>query len=179
MQRAIITPSVLAANALAELKQWLAITTTRDDAALGQLLRAALDMCAAFTRQVPLETEFEERHAPPSGWQKLGLSPVVSITRVDAIASDGSRNAMAPGEYLLDLGFDGSGRFRLLVPVTAAGIAVRYTAGLSAGWDGLPAAMRHGIIRLAAHWFHERGADTAPPAAVTALWQPYRTPRLS
>ena len=35
MKRAIITPAVLAGAALAELKDWLAITTPGDDAALG------------------------------------------------------------------------------------------------------------------------------------------------
>ena len=114
MQRAIIAPAVLSAAALAELKEWLAITTMREDAALVGLLRAALETCEAFTRQVPLVTTYEEIHEPLGGWQVLGLSPVSAILGIEGIAADGSRLAIAPESYLLDLGAGGEGRFRLL-----------------------------------------------------------------
>ena len=45
------------------------------------------------------------------------------------------------------------------------------------GWDALPEALRQGIFRLAAHQHRERensGAAPQPPAAVAALWQPWR-----
>jgi hypothetical protein len=46
----------------------------------------------------------------------------------------------------------------------------------------LPAALRHGILRLAAHFYTHRASEGAPggepPAAVTALWRPYRRLRL-
>ena len=56
------------------------------------------------------------------------------------------------------------------------------TAGLAADWAGLPDGLRHGVIRLAAHHYRERDAASAaasPPAAVAALWRPWRAMRLA
>jgi uncharacterized phiE125 gp8 family phage protein len=48
-------------------------------------------------------------------------------------------------------------------------------------WTGLPEALRQGVVRLAAHFYTHRTAaeDEGPPAAVTALWRPWRRMRLS
>lgn len=60
MKRTIVTPPVLSPAALAELKQWLGITTAQDDAPLTSLLRAALETCEAFTGSMPIEASCEE-----------------------------------------------------------------------------------------------------------------------
>ena len=45
--------------------------------------------------------------------------------------------------------------------------------------DDLDAPLRHGIVRLAAHQYRERDEGAAVlPAAVIALWRPYRMVRL-
>lgn len=182
MQRAIVTPAILPGTALDELKQWLAITSTREDTALTQLLRAALDTCEGFTRAVPLETTFEEVHDTASGWKMLGLPPVRSITGVQGIAADGSRFAIPAGQYLIDITCDSVGRISLIDAAGAVKIAVTYTAGIAATWDSLPAALRHGLIRLAAFHFRAREVDVVsamPPAAISALWHPFRRMRLA
>ena len=182
MQRAIVTPAIVSSSALAELKQWLAITTTREDTALNQLLRAALDICEGFTRAVPIEATYEEVLPAASGWQSLGLAPVRSITGVQGIAADGSRFAIPAGQYLIDITFDQIGRISLINASGAAKIAVTYTAGIAATWDLLPAALRHGLIRLTAFHFRARETDVTsamPPAAISALWQPFRRMRLA
>ena len=48
--------------------------------------------------------------------------------------------------------------------------------------SSLPDGLRHGIIRLAAHAWHQRESDGPtpnPPAAVAALWRPWRQLRLT
>ena len=182
MKRAIVTPAILPASALAELKQWLRISTTHDDALLAALLRAALEMCEAFTGLMPLEAECEERIPAHGGWLQLAARPVQAITAVAGVAPDGSQAALVAGDYELDLDADGAGRLRLLRRGNATNLAVRFIAGLVPGWDSLPEALRHGIIRLAAHQHRERessGAAPQPPAAVAALWQPWRRMRLA
>ena len=55
-------------------------------------------------------------------------------------------------------------------------------AGLAADWTVLPEPLRHGMVRLAAHQHRERessGAASVPPAAVAALWRPWRRLRLA
>ena len=71
---------------------------------------------------------------------------------------------------------------RVSNPGAAGRIAVRFVAGLAPGWNGLPESLRHGVIRLAAHQHRMRESSTAdpiPPAAVTALWRPWRRMRLA
>jgi len=185
MKRQIVTPAVLPPAALAELKQWLGIATAHDDAPLAVLLRAGLDICEAFTGLMPLEAECEEVRSASTAWQVLATRPVQAITAVDAIdAIDaaGARTPLVSGAYALELDADGAGRVRLIEPGNATRIAVRFTAGLAPDWDSLPEALRHGVLRLAAHQHRERetsGAGALPPASVAALWRPWRRMRLA
>ncbi|WP_395392233.1 hypothetical protein WBP07_14915 [Novosphingobium sp. BL-8A] len=182
MNRVILTPAALPSSALAELKQWLGISTARDDAPLSALLASALDLFEAFTGQMPFAAECEEMLTVDAGWNTLSTRPVQAITALYAIAADGTRFALPASAYEVDLGADGSGRVRLSTSSGASRVAVRFTAGLSTDWDGLPDAMRHGMIRLAAHQHREReseGASPLPPASVCALWRPWRRMRLA
>ncbi len=182
MQRAIVTPADMAGAALSELKSWLAITTTRDDPGLSTLLQAALDMCEAFTGLMPLATECEEVLAPTGMWQVLRTRPVQAIRRVARRNAAGEWRDLPAASYAIDLLADGSGRVRLLAATGEAPLRVTFTAGLAGEWTGLPATLRHGIVRLAADQFEQRGtvaARTAPPACVVALWQPWRRMRLA
>lgn len=180
MKRAIIVPAALSSAALDELKRWLAITGTGEDATLTGLLRAALDMCEAFTGTAPIEIEAEELLTASGEWQVLSSRPVGSITSLSLVTATGVRTPLVPEDYMVDIAADGSGRARLLKPIEARRVAVRFTAGLAPDWEALPNSMRHGIIRLAAHHYRERDGDPGlhPPAAISALWQPWRRMRL-
>ena len=180
MKRAIVEPAELAGTALDELKQWLAISTPKDDALLTLLLRASLDMCEGFTGTMPLEAQCEIMLPADGGWQCLGTRPVRAITSVDAVSANGERIALPVDAYAIDIDAEGSGKVRLTRTQAAQRIAVRFSAGLAPDWAGLPEALRHGIIRLAAHHYRTRdtGPAETPPAAVAALWRPWRRLRL-
>ena len=180
MPRVIIMPADVAGAPLAELKDWLAITGAAEDALLTALLRAALDMCEAFTGTVPLEVVGEETIAAPGGWQRLSTRPIQAIVGVDAITSDRARIPLDPAAYALDLEADGGALVRIVQPGGAGRVAVRFSAGLAADWPALPPGLRHGIVRLAAHHYRERDSGAAaPPAAVAALWRPWRRLRVA
>lgn len=182
MKRTLVAPAILAGTALDELKHWLAITTSRDDAALTALLRAALDMCEAFTGVMPLEAECEEIIAAPRDWLALAAMPVRSIASLEAIEADGTRTAVAAEDYLFNIAADGRAMLHLQRSVSQSLLAVRFTAGLAADWDSLPGAMRQGLIRLAAHLYRSRDdgeGKTIPPASIAALWQPWRRMRIA
>ena len=182
MKRAIVTPPVLSPAALAELKQWLGITTTQDDVPLTDLLRAALETCEAFTGSMPIEAGCEEMLPLSGDWQCLQSRPVQAITAVQAILANGTRSALSASAYVIELDADGGGRVMVTTPGDAARLAVGFTAGLAPSWEALPDALRHGLLRLAAHQHRERessGAGPIPPAAVAALWRPWRRMRLT
>ena len=182
MKRAMIVPPLLADAALAELKDWLAITTTRGDDTLTALLRAALDTCEAFTGLMPLETGCEEVLPDRYDWQGISAAPVVAITGVARLATDGTRFPLPVDGYLIDITAEGCGRVRLTRAIAESRIVVRFDAGLAPDWASLPEGLRHGIIRLAAHQYRDRDsgeANHAPPRAVAAMWQPWRRMRLA
>jgi hypothetical protein len=64
---------------------------------------------------------------------------------------------------------------------TARGVGERFCGRAFADaddWDAVPAPLAHGLVLLAVHLWENRHDDQAPPAAVTALWRPFRVVRL-
>ena len=182
MKRTIVTPAVLAPAALAELKEWLGISIASEDSALTTLLRASLESCEAFTGTMPLEAGCEELLPVCFDWVKLETRPVHAIAGVDAVLATGARSALAASAYAIDFGADGAGLVRVIDPGLAQRIVVRFTGGLAADWSALPEGLRHGVVRLAAHHYRLREGDAGeltPPAAVAALWRPWRRLRLA
>lgn len=182
MKRAIIAPPTLAPTALAELKSWLGISTSRDDAELAGLIRTALELCESFIGVMPLVSGCEEILPTSGEWQTLATRPVRAITGVWAIAADGTRSAIAATGYEIDIDADGGGRLRLNQVLSQMRLAVQLTAGLAESWDTLPDAIQQGVVRWAAYQHRARDGDKAtagPPASVAALWRPWRRMRLA
>lgn len=183
MERIIVKPPVLGGAALAELKHWLGINRPNDDVALIALLEASLAICEAFTGQTPLLQTVEETVAPVVGWQELTSRPVRNVSGAVLVAPDGTDEALAiPGDTI-ELRITDRACVQLLRPLEGRGVAIRLVVGIADTWEQVPAALRHGIIRLAAHHYRDRDRDTrastAPPASVTALWRPWRSVRLA
>jgi len=180
MERIIVQPPEPGAAALAELKHWLGITRPDDDDALVGLLETSLAVCEAFTGRTPLRQVVEEVIPLGSGWQELVSRPVRRLTAAALIAADGSRTALAEPAYALELGATGAACVRLLQPMDGRGAALQLEVGIAEDWAGIPAPLKHGIIRLAAHHYRDRDgrASAVPPASVTALWRPWRSLRL-
>ncbi len=180
MRRLVLDSADLSGDALDELKQWLAISRSDEDANLVTLLHASLDLCEGFLGQFPLIAECEELADDGHGWITLSSIPVNSVLEVDLLADDGERSPVDESDFETKISAEGIAQVRLQNPAPNARVAIRFTAGISQGWDALPGALRHGIIRLAAFHYRERdGAKTMPPpASVTALWRPWRRTRL-
>lgn len=176
MRRTILAPADLAGAALDELKDWLAIRSDAEDAQLAALLGAAIEACEGFTGTMPLSQQCEEIHPARTDWHRLATRPVGAILSVEGIPAEGSAFPFVSDAYEIDIEADGTGMVRILRQGVAGRIRVRFLAGLAPDWEALPESLRHGVLRLAAHLYRARdaGGDTAPPAAVTALWRPWR-----
>lgn len=181
MKRAIVMPAAPQPTALAELKDWLGITTAGDDAQLTALLSAAFELCEDFTGVMPLQQLCEEIIPACPEWMRIAVRPVQAILAVEGLPADGARFALPIEAYAIELDADGGGHVHVRNPGSAGRIAVRFSAGLAPDWAGLPAALRHGVLRLAAHQYRSRESDlpAVPPAAVAALWRPWRRLRLA
>ena len=177
--RQIVTQAEFTQLPLAELKTWLAIGGTRDDAVLADLLDAAGAMCENFTGLAPLKMTVRERVPASREWQTLHTRPFVGLGTVEAVGSGGTSRLLDPSEFEISSGADVT-RIRLTGSIAETSLDVSYTAGLAEDWAALDSGLRHGIVRFAAHAYRERdqGGDTAVPSAVAALWRPWRRMKL-
>jgi uncharacterized phiE125 gp8 family phage protein len=159
-------------------KAYLRVETGEEDALIEDMVVSAAGLCEAFTGQMLMRRSLQEV-LPGSGcWQRLGRTPVSAVAGVEEASGDGSYVPLNPASYAVDIDANGDGWVR--VGGSSGRIRVSYEAGLATDWSGAPEALRQGIVRLAAHFYTYRAeADqSAPPAAVTALWRPWRRMRL-
>ena len=169
-----IVPPAAAPVALAELRAFLRIEGVDGDAELAAQLRVATELCEGFIGAPLLERTLRETLVTRAEWQALSVAPVRAVTSVHALSGDGGEVALAPAVYGIDI--DAAGRGWVRCAPTVGRIAVTYTAGSVGDWNAVPEPVRHGILRLAAHL--RMDGDGVPPAAVTALWRPWRVMRL-
>lgn len=166
------------AVSMAEAQAYARVETGEEEALLAGLVRSASALCEAFTGQVLVMREFVEVIAVSGEWQRLTLNPVRSIDVVEAVAADGSAVVLAAADYAVDIDARGDGWVRV-VGAAEGRIRVSGQAGIASDANGVPEPLRQGILRLIAHLFATRdGGGGEPPAAVTAMWRPYRRMRL-
>lgn len=167
------------AVSLAAVQAYVRVETGEEEALLAGLVRSASALCEQFIGSWLMQRDFTQTLVASGGWQKLGPRPVQAITRIDRVEADGSLMALDPAAYAIDIDTAGMGYVRLTGVGSARRIAVNGTAGMANDPNDLPEPVRQGIIRLTSHLFaHRDGEPVDPPAAVTALWRPYREVRL-
>jgi hypothetical protein len=154
---------------LAECKAALRLERDDEDGLIAGHIRTAMALCEAFTGQWLIEREGEQRLAGDLVWQRLLVAPVVQVSGVFA-----GPTALAAG-WEAEVSADGSGWVRL-TQAPPGPVAARFRAGLAPDWNGVPEPLRAGIVRLVSHFYSHRDAADAgpPPAAVAALWRPWR-----
>lgn len=162
-------PGVIAA-ARGAVKAHLRTIGTGEDALIERHAASALALCEAFTGQAVILREHVDPVAADGIWRRLGAAPVAAITRVTG-ADDVVPDA---GAFAIDIDARREGWVRASMPGRVA--RVTYDAGLASAWDGLPPPLAQGVVLLAAHLLN--GATVEPPAAVTALWRPWRRMRV-
>lgn len=151
MPLATVTAAAGAVRALLRLEEG------NEAALVERVAGVALGLAESFCGQMLIERVVEERLAGSVAWQALTATPVVAI--------------LSGGENAIDR--NGRGWVR-----TREAATVRYRAGLAEGWASLPPEIAHGVAIMGAHLFDNRDAAAVPPAAVAALWRPYRRMRL-
>lgn len=185
MQRRIVEPADVSGSALAELKSWLGITRPNEDALLTDLLRTALAMCESFTGQAPLSQLIAERLPIQVGQSMLNSRPLVSISNVELVAQNGDLTQLTSSQFETNIQARGNLVFLLKDSLEGQALVVTARVGISETWEAVPAPLKQGIIRLCAHYYHDRdrpGDDSkasSPPAIVSALWRPWQSPRLT
>jgi uncharacterized phiE125 gp8 family phage protein len=165
---------------MSEAQAYVRIETGEEEAVLAGLIRTASALCEAFIGQVVVARSFAVEVPASSCWQRLEVTPVLSIGAVEAVDSNGVATPLPSSSYAVDIDANGDGWVRVLDASGATRARVSGTAGLAVDENGVPEPIRQGVLRLVAHLFTARdGGGGDVPAAVTALWRPYRRMRLA
>lgn len=159
---------------LSEAQAFARVESGAEEALLAGLVRTASALCEAFLGQVVIARPYSETIAASSEWRRIEVIPVRSI---DGASQSGV--ALPIGAYATDIDSTGCGWFRLTNGGVAGLVTVSGNAGLALAQNEVPEPVRQGVLRLVAHLFTGRDGDGGEvPAAVTALWRPYRRIRL-
>lgn len=143
-------PLLPGAAALADTKSYLRVPGNDEDALIAGLVTGAAELCETFVGQALLERGFTETIPSSTSWIRLRRTPVTAILAVEAIGTGGVSTLVPTDGYALDIDGNGDGWVRLTGALPGRSIRVRYSAGMTGSWDGLPQAMRQGIVRLPA-----------------------------
>ena len=170
---------------VAEAKAWAGVTLAGDDALFDGLIRTAAEHCEAHIGQMLMVRDVVEDVPVRLGaWLALSREPVRAVACVEAVAKDGAVSALGVEAYEIDIDAGARGLVRVMalgdIDGGAGKLRVTYQAGLAADGEELPEAVRQGMLRMVAYLYAARddGRDVVAPAAVQALWWPYKRMRV-
>lgn len=132
---------------------------------IGAIPARLIAICEAFLGQVLIEREIKEELEASATWQRLKHHPVTAINKFNF------------QDVVTDIDSSGNGWVRMPRALSDP-LRVTYRAGMATDLDGLPEPIKQGLTRLQQH-VDTMGDAAEPPAAVTALWRPYRIARLA
>lgn len=160
---------------MSEAQAYLRLEIDDEEPMLSGLIRTTTALCETFINQVLITRDFTVDLQCSRNWQRLSINPVRSVTGVSMVALDGTETALAATDYEIDLDASGWGWVRVTMAGAESRIRARGTAGLATTQSDVPEPIRQGVLRLVAHMFEQRDRGGGQvPAAVTALWRPYR-----
>jgi uncharacterized phiE125 gp8 family phage protein len=170
----------LPAVTMSEAQAYVRIETGEEEALLAGLIRTASALCEWFLGQTVIARAFAVDVPVTGSWERLEPGPVQSIASVEAVDASGVSVVLPVTSYSIDVDARGDGWVRIIDAAGATRVRVSGTAGMASDENEVPEPIRQGVLRLVSHLFTARDGDgEEPPAAVTALWRPYRRMRLA
>ena len=170
-------PASVVAEVVAAAREYLRLGDGVEADLLARVAASAVLTAEAFCGEVFVARPHEAVLAARPGWQRLPERPVTAIAGVTALPIGTAPFVAEVGSYALDIDAGGVGWVRV-TGLEVPQVAVSFTAGRATTFAAVPAPVAQGIVMLAAHLFEARDGTALPPAAVAALWRPFRQLRL-
>ena len=181
----VVTPPASEPLTLAEVKEFLRVDHSDDDATLAIFITAARQLCESYTRLALLPTTFEEYFddfPQYTGTYKdeirLSRSPVSAVTYVKYIDGNETTITASASDYKTDLISQparispDNGWFGTYETINA--VFIRYVAGY-ANAASVPAPLKHGMLLVIGDMYENRTDSVKRlPTAAEYLWNPYR-----
>ena len=181
----VVTPPASEPLTLAEVKEFLRVDHSDDDATLAIFITAARQLCESYTRLALMPTTFEEYFddfPQYTGTYKdeirLSRSPVSAVTYVKYIDGNETTITANAADYKTDLISQparispDNGWFGTYETINA--VFIRYVAGY-ADAASVPAPLKHGMLLVIGDMYENRTDSVKRlPTAAEYLWNPYR-----
>ena len=181
----IVTPPASEPLTLSEVKEFLRVDHSDDDATLAIFITAARQLCESYTRLALMPTTFEEYFddfPQYTGTYKdeirLSRSPVSAVTYVKYIDGNETTITASASDYKTDLISQparispDNGWFGTYETINA--VFIRYVAGY-ADAASVPAPLKHGMLLVIGDMYENRTDSVKRlPTAAEYLWNPYR-----
>lgn len=181
----IITPVETEPITISEVRQHLRLPddVNEDDLLLG-LIRTARVYCENITRRALAEQTLEiilDRFPDRSRAIALPCPPLLSVVEIAYRDSNGVETILPETSYVVDTDRE-PGRvmsvygtaWPVFTPVPGSGVRIRFVAG----YEILPATIRHAMLLLIGHWYENREATGSvkdeTTFSVNALLSVYR-----
>ena len=181
----IVTQPAAEPLTLAEVKEFLRVDHSDDDATLAIFITAARQLCESYTRLALMPTTFEEYFDDFPQYTgtfkdeiRLSRSPVSAVTYVKYIDGNETTITANAADYKIDtisrparISPD-NGWFGTYETINA--VFVRYVAGF-ADAASVPAPLKHGMMLVIGDMYENRTDSVKRlPTASEYLWNPYR-----
>lgn len=193
MALSLVTGPAIEPVSLAEAKSQCRIdpSVTDEDGAVSDYIRAAREWCENFThRPFISQTWDEKRDAFPCDVWETAVAPVLSITSVTYIATDGSSTTWSSNLYLTDIPAGPKAGPARITPIYGGvfpqtrsqmnAVTVRVVGGYGTTAASVPWSIKAAIKLLVAHWYAKRepvaigNIVTDVPNSVESLLWPYK-----
>lgn len=167
MKLTVVTPPATEPLSLVEVKEYLRIDGTDQDAVLGAIIKAARRFCENVQRQAYITQTLE---LALDAWPReahitLPRAPLRSVTAVTYTDKDGAEAIMPPSDYIADtraepgqvvLAYGKNWPSVTLQPVN--GVVIRYEAGYGTAATTVPETAKQAMWLLVGHWNERREA---------------------
>lgn len=156
-----------------EVKNYLKVDGTDDDALIGNIITVAREVAEKFLKRSLITQTWKmslDKYAPTK--LALPLGPVQSITSVTAFLRDETSSVISSSSYYLNAGKD-----TLIFDATPVShrIEVIYVAGFGATAADVPEPIKQGMLTHIAAIYDGRAGGNNIPEQAMALYSGYKT----
>lgn len=171
----VLTPPAVEPVALADLRQFLRLSGTGDDALLTGLLKAARETLETLTGLVLIKQHLRlyTNRWPNDALVRIDRYPVQSVVCVTAYAPDGVPIILPTVEMHLETAVRPARLHLQSQADELGGLEIDFIAGFGETGVDVPDAIKHALMTLVAHWYECRGTygPADHPASLTPAFE--------
>lgn len=134
---------------VAEVKNFMKIDYTTDDALIGELITAAREWVENYTGRAMVSRTITATWTRHGKVMWLPFQPAISITSVKHVLSDNTKDTLTVDE---DYFVKGSTTVQIHLPASSNGLEIIYTAG----YTSVPKTLKIAVMRVVANYYEHR-----------------------